>query len=175
MHRRFPVGAGLLFGLAVGGFFEGVVLHQLLQWHHMLSAVDPPDTLSRLRLNTFWDGIFHGTTYLFVIAGMLLLWRSGHRGEMDWSLRPLLGSLSLGWGLFNTAEGLISHQLLGLHHVNELVPRQQWWIWDLAFLLWGLLMIVLGAHLLNWMRDTSSNSNGSDQVSAPIGVRGNLG
>jgi uncharacterized membrane protein len=37
-ERHFPVSAGIFFGLGLGGFFDGIVLHQLLQWHHMLSS-----------------------------------------------------------------------------------------------------------------------------------------
>ena len=36
----FPIRAGILFGLGLGGFFDGIVLHQVLQWRHMLT--DPP-------------------------------------------------------------------------------------------------------------------------------------
>jgi uncharacterized membrane protein len=45
MNRsRWGVGAGsVLLGLGLGGFFDGIVLHQILQWHHMLSAVKPID------------------------------------------------------------------------------------------------------------------------------------
>ena len=28
--------AGILYGLGLGGFIDGTVLHQILQWHHML-------------------------------------------------------------------------------------------------------------------------------------------
>jgi uncharacterized membrane protein len=45
--RHFPVSAGIFFGLGLGGFFDGIVLHQLLQWHHMLSSWYPV-TPSRL-------------------------------------------------------------------------------------------------------------------------------
>ena len=55
--RGFPTVAGLLLGL--GGFFDGIILHQLLQWHHMLSNIYPPDTVSNLQHNTLWDGVFH--------------------------------------------------------------------------------------------------------------------
>ncbi|MDQ3164684.1 MAG: DUF2243 domain-containing protein, partial [Actinomycetota bacterium] len=27
----------LLLGLGLGGFVDGIVIHQLLQWHHMVS------------------------------------------------------------------------------------------------------------------------------------------
>ena len=37
----FPVSAGILFGLGLGGFFDGIILHQVLQWHHMLSSARP--------------------------------------------------------------------------------------------------------------------------------------
>jgi uncharacterized membrane protein len=35
-----PLSAGILFGLGLGGFFDGIVLHQVLQWRHILT--DPP-------------------------------------------------------------------------------------------------------------------------------------
>jgi hypothetical protein len=55
--RRFPVAAGILLGLGLGGFFDGIVLHQLLQWHHMLSTAGyPPDTIENLRVNTLRTG-----------------------------------------------------------------------------------------------------------------------
>ena len=57
--RQFPLSAGILFGLGLGGFFDGIVLHQVLQWHHMLtSAGYPPDSLENLEINTFFDGLF---------------------------------------------------------------------------------------------------------------------
>ena len=95
--RCFPTTAGILFGLGLGGFFDGIVFHQILQWHHMVSGIASPDTVAGLRLNTFWDGMFHLVTYLFVGAGLLLLWRSGHRGTLHWSIRPFIATLLLGW------------------------------------------------------------------------------
>ena len=53
--RHFPVSAGILFGLGLGGFFDGIVLHQVLQWHHMLSSWYPVNTIENLELNTLWD------------------------------------------------------------------------------------------------------------------------
>lgn len=43
--QGFPLAGGLLLGLGLGGFFDGIILHQVLQWHHMLtSAGFPPNT-----------------------------------------------------------------------------------------------------------------------------------
>ena len=40
--REFPKSAGILFGLGLGGFFAGIVLHQLLQRHHRLTSFGYP-------------------------------------------------------------------------------------------------------------------------------------
>lgn len=141
----FPVAAGVLFGLGLGGFFDGVVLHQLLQWHHMLtSAGYPANSVPNLEFNIFWDGVFHAATYVFVLAGLVSLWRSAHRAHLWWSSKLLLGTLLMGFGLFNLVEGSVSHHLFGIHHVNETVPREQWIYWDLGFLLWGAVMLIGG-------------------------------
>lgn len=141
----FPLSAGILFGLGLGGFFDGIVLHQILQWHHMAtSAGFPADTVAGLQWNTLFDGLFHAATYIFVAAGLAVLWRHARRRHIRWDTRLLAGSLLMGFGIFNLVEGLVNHQLLGLHHVNETVPRSQWWAWDVGFLLWGAAMLVGG-------------------------------
>ncbi len=140
----FPKSAGILFGLGLGGFFDGIVLHQVLQWHHMLSSWYPVDTLENLKLNTLWDGIFHSSTYVFVVIGLFILWRAAHGRHLAWSSKLLAGTLMLGWGIFNLVEGTVDHELLGVHHVNELVPQGQRIYWDIGFLAWGFVMLVGG-------------------------------
>jgi uncharacterized membrane protein len=144
----FPTSAGVLFGLGLGGFFDGIVLHQILQWHHMVtSAGFPPDSVQNLKINTLLDGLFHASTYLFVAAGLVILWRHAHRVHVRWSTKLLVGTMLLGFGAFNVVEGIVDHHLLGLHHVNETVPPDQWVYWDVGFLIWGAAMIVIGWRL----------------------------
>jgi uncharacterized membrane protein len=143
----FPVSAGLLFGLGLGGFFDGIVLHQLLQWHHMLSSWYPPTTLENLRLNTLWDGIFHSATYMLVVLAVYRLWQAVQRGQVYWSAMLIWGTALIGWGAFNVVEGLIDHHLLGIHHVKELVGPNERFLWDAGFLLWGAAMLVVGGYL----------------------------
>jgi uncharacterized membrane protein len=128
--------AGLLLGIGLGGFFDGIVLHQILQWHHLLSSHGdfPVTTVAGLRVNTLWDGLFHAATYAATVAGLVLLW----------STPELIGLLLMGWGGFNLVEGLVDHQLLGIHHVNETAPPEQWIWWDVGFLVWGALMLLGG-------------------------------
>lgn len=163
----FPVGAGILVGLGLGGFFDGIVLHQVLQWHHMLSSWYPIDSIPNLELNTLWDGIFHSMTYVLVVLGLFLFLQHARRHRLTWSTQRLTGSLLLGWGLFNFVEGLINHQILGVHHVNEQVPRWQWIYWDLGFLVWGAAMILVGWWLL---RRPLTN-----QVTAPTTIQRETG
>ena len=156
----FPISAGILFGLGLGGFFDGIVLHQLLQWHHMLSSAGyPPDSVHNLKVNVMWDGIFHASTYLFTAFGLYLLWRYSRKSHVRWSSKLLPGAMLLGFGLFNLVEGLINHQLLGLHHVNETVPREQWIYWDVGFLVWGAAMVAGGWFLLrSGRRETAARA-----------------
>jgi uncharacterized membrane protein len=147
-QRRFPIAAGVLFGLGLGGFFDGIVLHQLLQWHHMLSSWYPINSLENLELNTRWDGVFHSSTYVFVVIGLFLLWQAAHRRHLYWSTKLLIGTMLLGFGAFNVVEGIIDHQILGVHHVNETVPREEWLYWDIGFLVWGAVMLIAGWWLM---------------------------
>ena len=45
---RWP---GWLLGFALGGFADGILFHQVLQWHHLLSGVDRPGHHERGILN----------------------------------------------------------------------------------------------------------------------------
>jgi uncharacterized membrane protein len=106
-----------------------------------------------------WDGAFHSLTYLFVLGGLVVLWRRGHLQHRRWHTRSLTGTLLLGWGLFNVIEGGIDHQLLGIHHVNETVTRASQWAWDAGFLAWGAVMILGG-----WWLSRLDNRDGSGNV-----------
>lgn len=136
---------GVLLGLGLGGFFDGIVFHQILQWHNMLSARLPPDSMENMRLNMRADGLFHALTYLFTLAGLALLWQGTRGTHPAWANRPFIGTLLFGWGLFNLVEGLIDHQWLGLHHVRE-VPNHL--AYDLAFLAWGAVILATGWALM---------------------------
>lgn len=154
----FPASAGILFGLGLGGFFDGIVLHQLLQWHHLLtSAGYPPDSVENLKVNTLWDGLFHSLTYVFVVLGLIILWRASRRTHIRWSSKLLLGTLLMGFGIFNLVEGIVDHQILGIHHVNETVPQAQWIYWDLGFLAWGAAMLIGGWLLLRSGRQETAS------------------
>jgi uncharacterized membrane protein len=140
-HHGAIISAGILLGTGLGGFVDGIVLHQILQWHNMLSSLRPPTDLVAMKYNMVWDGLFHAFTWTATSAGLWRLWNAGKREDVPWSDWTFVGSLSLGWGLFNFIEGLIDHQLLGIHHVH---PGKGQLGWDLGFLVLGLLLIASG-------------------------------
>jgi len=187
----FPTSAGVLLGLGLGGFFDGIVLHQLLQWHHMVtSAGYPADSVRNLEINTFLDGLFHAGTYICVAAGLAILWRHARVSHVRWPTRVLVGTMLIGFGAFNLVEGIVDHQLLGLHHVNETVPREQWIYWDVGFLVWGAAMLVIGIYLKRAgsygpkgktgsaptaLGEPRSNALSSQRSSAPAGTAARRG
>jgi len=140
-HQGAIISSGILLGAGLGGFADGILLHQILQWHSMLSSVRPPTDLVEMKYNMLWDGLFHAFTWIMVVLGIWRLWAAGKRPDVPWSTRTLVGSLLLGWGLFNLVEGLINHQLLGIHHVH---PGDGQLVWDVAFLALGLIQIGAG-------------------------------
>ncbi|MFX0594744.1 DUF2243 domain-containing protein [Melissospora conviva] len=142
---------GIILGVGLGGFVDGIVLHQVLQWHHLLSSTGsdnvgitayPVTTLDGLRMNTLWDGLFHVVTWVAVLTGLALLYsRVTDSRDRLWRSQALWGWALVGWGLFNLVEGIIDHHLLGIHHVRS-GPNQLWW--DLGFLALGALLVVGG-------------------------------
>jgi len=169
--RGFPTAAGIFLGLGFGGFFDGIILHQVLQWHHMLtSAGYPVNNLGNLEFNVMWDGLFHISTYIFTLTGMTLLWREALRPHAPWSGKMLVGTMLMGFGIFNLVEGIIDHHLLGIHHVNEMVPPDQWIFWDAGFLLWGAIMLLGGWRLLRTgQRETAAASSRGQVKSSGMG------
>jgi uncharacterized membrane protein len=163
-HTKRLTTAGILLGVGLGGFFDGIVLHQILQWHHMVSHVGdyPPTTVAGLEANTLGDGLFHAATWVFTVAGLFLLWSALRLPGTRWSTKAFVGLLLLGWGLFNVVEGLIDHHLLQLHHVKEQTDHRL--AWDLAFLLWGATMVIGGWFL---HRTGQADGAGERPVSGP--------
>ncbi len=157
---------GLLLGIGLGGFVDGIVLHQILQWHLMLTdygdyATQTSPTVPSLEDNNLWDGLFHASTWVFVLIGLFLLWRAlagGRRGT--W--RSLTGLLLAGWGTFNLVEGIINHHILTVHQVRDDVADSMWW--DLGFLALGLLLLIGGLALRR------SDVRSSDGVDARSGT-----
>ena len=151
-------GPAIVLGVGFGGFFDGIVLHQVLQWHHMLSNAGddrlgleryPVTTVAGLEVNTLWDGIFHVACYLFALIGVIWLWERYRRVQPARPPRRLLvGGLLAGWGIFNLVEGVVDHHLLAIHHVYNTGDPGLTLLYDLLFLAAGALLLAAGWWLM---------------------------
>lgn len=140
-EQRSLTAPGLVLGVGLGGFIDGIFLHQLLQWHHLVSRTIPPDTVEGLQRNVVWDGLLHAFSWLAVGAGLLLLWRAVRDGRPGtWS--SLTGWIVAGWGTFNVVEGIVNHHVLQVHRVRPDAANPL--AWDLGFLAVSAGLIVGG-------------------------------
>jgi uncharacterized membrane protein len=143
IYSSIPLSAAsMVLGIGLGGFADGIVLHQLLQWHEMLSHQIPPKTVVAKSVNMFWDGIFHLYTLGVTVLGIVLLWRLLRRDDINHSGYLLAGGILIGWGLFNLVEGIINHHILQLHHVREVTTNPD--AWNYGFLIFSLVLAVAG-------------------------------
>jgi uncharacterized membrane protein len=146
VNQRPLITAGVLLGIGLGGFIDGIVFHQLLQVHNMLSARVPPDTLINAKINMFWDGIFHVFTWTLAVLGVFQLWNAGRQDSVLWSGRTLLGAMLAGWGAFNVVEAVIDHYILHIHHLVESLGLS---VYDHMFLAFGIVLVVIGVALIH--------------------------
>jgi len=149
MHDRrltyAPFAASFVLGFALSGFFDGVLLHQILQWHHLLSLVEA-EAVKDLRVQVFADGAFHAMMYVVAVVGLVMLWR-GRDGlaEPGGSRRFWVG-LALGFGAWNVVDVVVFHWILNFHHIRlDVVDPIAWDIgWLIAF---GAIPILLALFL----------------------------
>jgi uncharacterized membrane protein len=142
------VWAGLVLGLGFGGFADGIVLHQILGWHHLVcvTAHCRPTSIEQLQLQNLQDGFFHLGVWLVSLVGTAMLFRAARSAGPGWAARALFGSMFAGWGLFNFVEGIIDHQILGIHHVLPGHPHQ--FLFDMLFLAAGVALVIIGVWLI---------------------------
>jgi uncharacterized membrane protein len=105
-----------------------------------------------------WDGLFHALTWIVTLVGILQLRSAAHARAAIPSLQAFTGQLILGWGVFNLVEGVIDHQILGIHNVRE-VPNYT--VYNLTFLaVGGVLFILIGWLLMRAGSRAGSQAQG---------------
>ena len=143
-----PVMPGLLLGLGLGGFVDGIVLHQVLQWHHMLTGNRPlPGRHGRRPRGQHprRRPVPRGDVGL-VFVGMWIAIGPGS-GAPGATVATHIGLLLVGWGAFNVVEGVVDHHLLHVHHVRDDVASPL--PWDLGFLVLGVALVTIGLGLFS--------------------------
>ncbi|HEX8460166.1 MAG TPA: DUF2243 domain-containing protein [Segetibacter sp.] len=146
--------ASIVLGIGLGGFIDGIFLHQVLQWHEMLSNKIPPSTYVAKSINMFWDGVFHAFCFIVVLIGVVLLWKLIKRKDIDTSGRLFGGGLLSGWSLFNIVEGIIDHHILKLHNVLEYTADHD--VANFSFLGGSVVMLIVSYFIV---KKKSVNNN----------------
>ncbi|MBX9873501.1 MAG: DUF2243 domain-containing protein [Thermoleophilia bacterium] len=118
---RAGSGLGAPGVLPGAGLVDGIVLHQLLRWHHLVSRGErwPTTTVRGLEINVLADGLFH--------------------------LGVLAGSIVMGWGLLSLGEGMVNHHVPGIHDVRDDVETAR--PWNVGLLATGAVLVLAGRRL----------------------------
>lgn len=147
--------AGYLLGFSLGGFFDGILLHQILQWHHLLSALEG-GVFENIEVQILADGVFHALMYVIGAVALWLLWKGRRECALPGADRLLLGNAFIGFGVWHMLDGVLSHWILGIHRIRMDAANPL--IWDLAwFVVFGVLFVAIGW----WLRRGPGAGNGS--------------
>ena len=134
--------AGFWLGLAFGGFFDGILLHQVLQWHHLLSGLSG-GWFGELRHQVIADGLFHALMYMVGAWGLVQLVRSRGALAEPGAASVLASTWLIGFGAWHGVDAVVSHWLLGIHRVRMDTPVPL--AWDLAWVAaFGVLPVAAG-------------------------------
>ena len=150
MRTRPSILPSVTLGVGLGGFVDGILFHQILQWHHVVSDVGccPANSVAGLEGDVLADGIFHAVVWLVTLGGTLTAIHSWRRGLVPpWGTH--LGGLLIGWGAFNLIDSA-NHFILGLHHVRDDLGGPIGW--DIGFLVFAVALLAAGAATVRTSR-----------------------
>ncbi len=162
--QRFNL-AGYLLGVALGGLFDGILLQQILQWHHFLSGIThaPFDTP---RAQVIADGMFQLVMCIIAAIGMRKLLQARFVLIDRAFDRVLAGDVLIGFGAWHLVDGILAQWLLDIHHVRMDVADPSWWDW-LWFLLFGVLFVAAGIALRAWRASVDDQERRRKRRSTP--------
>ncbi len=163
--RRTVITAATVLGVGLSGFFDGILLHQVLQWHHLLSLV-PGESFRSIESQILADGLFHVLMYLVTAAGLYLLWRARRHLADGVGWRTVSGGALLGFGIWNVIDVAFFHWILGIHRIRVDVPDPM--TYDIGWLVILGLLPLLAAWLL--LRGERPGSEGAAGSAAMLGL-----
>lgn len=123
-------------GLGLLGAIDGIVFHQLLQWHHM---IDHGDSIT-FKVHT--DGWFTVLFSALLFWGGIKIFIDARREQLGQSWRTFIGGIFIGGGTFNLVEGIIDHHILQVHRVRPAAENPM--LYDIGFLIVGLILVLIG-------------------------------
>jgi uncharacterized membrane protein len=148
VNKRKSTASAILIGIGLAGLIDIIIFHAILQWHHTSSHIIIPNTIESLQMNLLHDGLFLSFSLIITIAGVVLLWHassSNNKNSLLSNKRSFIGLALIGFGGFNTIEGIINHLVLEMHHVIDVANPLAF---DLTFLVVGGLAFLAAGGLL---------------------------
>lgn len=145
-------------GFALGGFFDGILLHQVLQWHHLLSLWAPAGDL---RFHVMWDGVFHAAHYAIAALALVVLWRRRHEAAQEGAGRLTAGWAFLGFAGWHVLDVVLNHWILRMHRTRLDVDDPL--VWDL-----GLFGIGGAAGVIGWLILRRTGTTGGSGAAAGL-------
>ncbi len=125
----------ILLGIAIGGFFDGILLHQILQWHHLFSGVE--DWNENVWFIIMTDGLFHLAMFAALGISLWMMWQGKARRD------GMAAFTLIGFGLWHVIDAVLSHWLLGIHRIRDAAATPL--LWDLGWLFaFGIMPIIAG-------------------------------
>jgi uncharacterized membrane protein len=165
-RTRSLLPAAFVLGIGLSGFIDGILLHQVLQWHHLLSLV-PGEAFRDIGTQILADGLFHILMYAVTAAGLLMLWRRRAALDEPGAGSRVGGGFLLGFGVWNLIDVGFFHWILGIHRIRVDVPDPM--TYDVAWLaLLGLIPMALGWMVLR--RRGGSGGGGGRGAAATLAV-----
>jgi uncharacterized membrane protein len=138
--HRVPRGGLLLLGFALGGFIDGILLHQVLQWHHLLSAVDGGTIPLAVQITA--DGLFHLLMYALALVGLWMTWRGRAALAQGAGGRTVASTALVGFFLWHLVDATVFHGVLRLHRIR--MDTSHPLAWDVGwFALFGLVPLAI--------------------------------
>ena len=135
--KLFVIGSFLL-GFGFMGAMDGIIFHQLLQWHSVIMETSRSGQIIS-------DGIFHFSVTIALVVGGFILWLAGNPSNQKQGIKRVISWFLIGTGLFNLIEGVINHHILMIHRVKPGDPNALFY--DIAFLLIGAVLFLIGLFL----------------------------
>jgi uncharacterized membrane protein len=155
---RSWVTGGLLLGVSLGGLFDGILLHQVLQWHHLLSLLES-QSVQDIRVQIMADGLFHVLMYVLVCVGLLLLWRA-NRSHLQARASALLGITLLGFGIWQFVDVILFHWIIRIHRIRVDVDNPL--VWDVGWIIiFGVPAVAASLWILSRGRKQPPSATGS--------------
>ncbi len=144
--------SGYLLGFGLGGFFDGILLHQILQWHHLLAGLQG-EAFRDIRVQILADGLFYALMYVIAAVGLWLLWRARREFGAPGADRMLFADLLIGFGVWHIVDGVVSHWVTGIHRIR--MDSANPLVWDLIwFVVFGVIPLVIGGMMRRTGRGT---------------------